>query len=85
MIYRCIIMSVNCHEYLYEYCKGFNVVLCKMLVWVLQRICCCVILNAKLLHNVCMSIMKGLILCFSEGQIVTKILKMHYKGYIITL
>jgi hypothetical protein len=65
-------LNVNCHECLYKYCEGFNVVLYKMLncyemfVWVLQVIYCYVILNAKLLWNICTSIMKGLLVCYSE-------------------
>jgi hypothetical protein len=70
-IYYCIILNVNCHEWLYEYYEESIVALnwmlnyYEMFVWVLQRIYCCVILNAKLSRNVYMSITKNL-LCYTK-------------------
>jgi hypothetical protein len=43
------------------------------------------LLIIKLLRNVCTSTTKGLLLCYSEYQIVINRLNEHFKGYIIIL
>jgi surface polysaccharide O-acyltransferase-like enzyme len=47
-------------------------------LYIIEYLLSC-LLNVKLLQNVCTSITKGLLLCYSECQIVMNHLNEHFK------
>jgi len=65
-----------------------GVLLCYWMLNCYEMFCLCITkdillrsLNVKLLRNVCMSIMRGLLLCCSECQVVMNRLNEQFKGY----
>ena len=72
-IYYGAYIVLNCYKILYEYYKGSIIELYWTLIvvgWVIQRVYCCVISNAKILRNVCSSITKDLLLYLLNVQLL---------------
>jgi hypothetical protein len=75
-IYYCAYIVLNCYKILYEYYKGSIIELYWTLIvvgWVIQRVYCYAITNAKLLRNVCSSITKDLLLCILNIKLLRNI------------